>query len=126
MSEPFSRRAVLSGVAASLTALPALAQALPPGGVRVIEARPGKARLSGAPETSILGFEGVTPGPVLRYKQGDELAVRFLNKLDRPATIHWHGLRGDNAMEGVAPLTQAPVAPGASFDYRRKLGDPGL
>jgi len=126
MSEPFSRRAVLSGVAASLTALPALAQALPPGGVRVIEARPGKARLSGAPETSILGFEGVTPGPVLRYKQGDELAVRFLNKLDRPATIHWHGLRGDNAMEGVAPLTQAPVAPGASFDYRRKLADPGL
>ncbi|MBM3642520.1 MAG: multicopper oxidase family protein, partial [Alphaproteobacteria bacterium] len=46
--------------------------------------------------------------------------------LDRPATIHWHGLRGDNAMEGVAPLTQAPVAPGASFDYRRKLADPGL
>ena len=85
----------------------AVAAALP----AQLEARPGKARLSGGGETSILGFDGTTPGPVLRYRQGDELAVRFLNKLDRPATIHWHGLRGDNAMEGVAPLTQAPVAP---------------
>lgn len=124
MSKPLSRRAVLSGVAASLTALPAQAQA--PAGLRLIEARPGKARLSDAADTGILGFEGATPGPLLRYRQGDELAVRLLNKLDRPATIHWHGLRGDNAMEGVAPLTQAAVAPGASFDYRRKLTDPGL
>ena len=115
---------MLSGVATSLTALPALAQA--PAGLRTLEARPGKASLSGACETGILGFDGTTPGPVLRHKQGDELAVRFVNRLDRPATIHWHGLRGDNAMEGVAPLTQAPVAPGTSFDYRRKLADPGL
>jgi FtsP/CotA-like multicopper oxidase with cupredoxin domain len=124
MSKPLSRRAVLSGVAASLTTLPAQGQA--PAGLRTLEARPGKTPLSGAGETSILGFDGTTPGPVMRYRQGDELAVHFLNRLDRPATIHWHGLRGDNAMEGVAPLTQAPVAPGASFDYRRKLADPGL
>src|SRR3970040_2113908 len=112
MSQPLSRRVVLSGVAASLAALPAVAQS-PPRSLRQIEARPGQARLSGGGETSILGFDGSTPGPVLRYQQGDELAVRFLNKLDQPATIHWHGLRGDNAMEGVAPLTQAAVAPGA-------------
>ncbi len=124
MSKPVSRRSLLCGVAASLTALPALAQGS--AGLRTLEARPGKTLLSGARETGILGFDGTMPGPVLRYRQGDELAVRFINKLDRPATIHWHGLRGDNAMEGVAPLTQAPVAPGASFDYRRKLADPGL
>ncbi|PPC90185.1 MAG: copper oxidase, partial [Methylocystis sp.] len=115
MSQLLSRRVVLSGVAASLAALPAVAQS-PPRSLRQLEARPGKARLSGG-ETSILGFDGNTPGPVLRYQQGDELAVRFRNKLDQPATIHWHGLRGDNAMEGVAPLTQAAVAPGGSFDY---------
>ncbi|KAF0122763.1 MAG: Multicopper oxidase type 3 [Methylocystaceae bacterium] len=125
MSQLLSRRVVLSGVAASLAALPAIAQS-PPRSLRQLEARPGKARLSGGGETSILGFDGITPGPVLRYQQGDELAVRFLNKLDQPATIHWHGLRGDNAMEGVAPLTQAAVAPGGSFDYRRTLADPGL
>ncbi len=35
-------------------------------------------------------------------------------------------MRGDNPMDGVAPLTQSAVAPGASFDYRRKLPEPGL
>jgi len=125
MSQGLSRRAVLSGVAASLTALPARAEP-PLAALRDLDARPGKARLSGDAETRILGFDGSTPGPILRYRQGDELAVRFLNKLDQPATIHWHGLRGDNAMEGVAPLTQPAVAPGASFDYHRRLADPGL
>lgn len=121
-----SRRAFLTGVSASVVALPALpARGASPAGPRIIEARPGKARI-GAGETDILGFDGVTPGPVLRYRQGDELNVRLVNKLDMPASIHWHGMRGDNAMDGVAPLTQAAVAPGASFDYRRSLAEPGL
>lgn len=118
-----TRRTFLAGVAASVATLPARAAA--PGELRVIEAKPGKARI-GASETPILGFDGVTPGPVLRYRQGDTLAARLVNRLDLPASIHWHGLRGDNTMDGVAPLTQQAVAPGASFDYRRKLAEPGL
>lgn len=118
-----NRRAFLTGVAASVVVLPA--RGAPQAGPRIIEARPGKAKL-GPAETDILGFDGVTPGPVLRYKQGEALAVRLVNKLDLPATIHWHGMRGENAMDGVAPLTQAAVAPGGSFDYRRKLSEPGL
>jgi len=118
-----SRRAFLTGVAASV--VPPPARGASPVEPRLIEARPGKANIA-AGETDILGFDGVTPGPLLRYKQGQELFVRFANKLDRPASIHWHGLRGENAMDGVAPLTQAPVPPGGSFDYRRKLTEPGL
>ncbi|MBL1256585.1 multicopper oxidase family protein [Methylocystis sp. Sn-Cys] len=118
-----NRRAFLTGVAASVVALPA--RGAPQKGPRVIEARAGKAKL-GQAETDILGFDGVAPGPVLRYKQGEDLDVRLVNKLDLPATIHWHGMRGENAMDGVAPLTQAAVAPGGAFDYRRKLSEPGL
>lgn len=120
-----TRRDILAGVSASLVALPARTEPASVG-LRTLEARPGKAGLAAAGETDILGFDGVTPGPLLRYKQGEDLAVRLVNRLELPATIHWHGLRGDNAMEGVAPLTQPAVAPGASFDYRRKLSDPGL
>jgi FtsP/CotA-like multicopper oxidase with cupredoxin domain len=119
-----TRRAVLSGVAASILPLPARAAA--PVGPRLIEARPGKAAIGSSGETDILGFDGVTPGPVLRYNQGQTLDVHFVNRLDLPASIHWHGMRGENAMDGVAPLTQAAVAPGAAFDYRRKLTEPGL
>ncbi len=119
-----NRRAFLSGVAASILALPARAAA--PVGPRLLEARPGKAAIGSSGETDILGFDGVTPGPVLRYRQGQELNVHFVNRLDLPASIHWHGMRGENAMDGVAPLTQAAVSPGGAFDYRRKLTEPGL
>jgi FtsP/CotA-like multicopper oxidase with cupredoxin domain len=124
MSTDLSRRAVLAGVAATLAILPDRGAAAE--GSRRLEARPGTATPGKGPTTAILGFDGVSPGPLLRYRQGDALDVRFVNALDQPATIHWHGMRGDNGMDGVAPLTQAAVAPGASYEYRRALPDPGL
>jgi FtsP/CotA-like multicopper oxidase with cupredoxin domain len=129
-----SRRAFLTTIAATVISLPVRAQtkasssASAAAAPRVIEARLGKARLLPEPAalTDIWGFEGTAPGPLLRLKQGEELAVRLLNRLDQPTTIHWHGMRGDNAMDGVAPLTQQAVAPGGEFDYRRKAFDAGL
>ncbi len=129
-----TRRAFLAGVSAFVVPLPALGEPAP----RILEARAGKARLLPEPAapTEILGFDdasngppGVlqTPyGPLLRYKQGDTLSARLVNKTDLPMSLHWQGMRGDNAMDGVVPLTQTPVAPGASFDYRRAINDPGL
>ncbi|WP_166143807.1 multicopper oxidase family protein [Methylosinus sp. RM1] len=127
-----SRRAFLGSVAATLVSLDARAE--PPvagtkmAGLTTLEARKGTARLlpDHAHATEIWGFEGKTPGPVLRLSQGEELAVGLVNRLDAPLSIHWHGMRGDNAMDGVAPLTQAEVAPGARFDYRRRALDAGL
>jgi FtsP/CotA-like multicopper oxidase with cupredoxin domain len=94
-------------------------------GFRVLEARDGALRLSGETETKIWGFDGVTPGPALRYRKGDEVKIRFVNRLAQPSAIHWGGLRIANAMDGVPGLTQAPVAPGASFDYRFIAPDAG-
>ena len=65
------------------------------------------------------------PGPTLRVKRGEELRVRLVNELPEPTTIHWHGLRLPNAMDGVPLLTQPPIAPGASFDYRFRPPDAG-
>ncbi|ARN81711.1 multicopper oxidase family protein [Methylocystis bryophila] len=124
---PFAqtRRAFLAGVGAFALPLPARGEEPPP---RILEAGPVKAQLlpAPAPATDILGFDGVSPGPILRYRQGDTLFARLVNKTEKPMSLHWQGLRGENGMDGVAPLTQAAVAPGASFDYRRKLEDPGL
>ena len=71
------------------------------------------------------GFDGAVPGPTLRVKRGDELRVRLVNELAEPSAVHWHGVRLPNAMDGVPPLTQPPVAPGASFDYRFRPPDAG-
>ena len=129
-----TRRAFLTGVSAFVVPLPALGEPAP----RILEARAGKARLLPEPAAAmdVLGFDDAsnsptgavqTPyGPLLRYKQGETLSARLVNKTDLPMSLHWQGMRGDNAMDGVVPLTQTPVPPGASFDYRRALNDPGL
>lgn len=123
-----SRRCVLLGsgtvVGAALLPSPPAAQ---PGAFRTIAARTGTAslRAGNAGPTPIRGFEGTVPGPTLRVKRGEELRVRLVNELVTDMTVHWHGVRVPNAMDGVAGLTQAAVAPGDSFDYRFTPPDAG-
>jgi FtsP/CotA-like multicopper oxidase with cupredoxin domain len=97
-------------------------------GFRLLEARKASLRLKVEPaaETEIWGYDGNVPGPLLRYKIGEEVKIRLVNKLDQPTSIHWHGVRSPNAMDGVAKLTQEPIAPGASFDYRFTPPDSGF
>lgn len=73
----------------------------------------------------ILGYGGAAPGPLLRLRKGEALNLRLLNKLDQPSSIHWRGVRAPNAFDGVAPLTQKPVAPGESFDIAFTPPDAG-
>jgi FtsP/CotA-like multicopper oxidase with cupredoxin domain len=95
-----TRRAFLAGVSALIAPLPALGEPTP----RILEARAGKARLLPEPAaaTDILGFDDAngppgflrTPhGPLLRFKQGDTLFARLVNKTDLPLSLHWQGVR---------------------------------
>ncbi|MFN8582289.1 MAG: multicopper oxidase family protein [Gemmatimonadaceae bacterium] len=72
------------------------------------------------------GYNGQYPGPLIRVGQGTEVTVRFHNDLDLPSTIHWHGLRLDNASDGVPGITQDPVASGDSFTYHLRFPDAGI
>ncbi|MCG6874837.1 MAG: multicopper oxidase family protein [Betaproteobacteria bacterium] len=78
------------------------------------------------PKTAIWGYNGVTPGPVLRLQQGERLRVRLSNSLPgQDTTIHWHGVRLPNDMDGVPQVTQPPVGPGQIFDYEFVAQDAG-
>ncbi|MGZ5814332.1 MAG: multicopper oxidase family protein [Xanthobacteraceae bacterium] len=72
-----------------------------------------------------MGYYGVVPGPTFRLRRGEELRVRLVNELPAATSVHWHGIRLPNAMDGVPQLTQPAVAPGASFDYRFRPPDAG-
>ena len=123
-----SRRSVIWGAGTAIgAALLPLSPAAQPGPLRVITARTGTVNLRGenAGPTPIRGFEGTVPGPALRVRRGEELRVRLENELVTDMTVHWHGVRVPNAMDGVAGLTQAAVAPGDSFDYRFTPPDAG-
>ena len=128
---PVSRRRFLvcSGSALGAMALPnrSAGQNLTNDGYRILHARAGTALLRGKDErpTPIWGYDGMTPGPTLHVKQGEELKVRLVNDLDQLTVVHWHGLRLPNAMDGVPYLTQQPIEPGQSFDYRFTPPDAG-
>lgn len=47
------------------------------------------------------------------------------NRLPDPTTIHWHGLTLPNGMDEAADVTQAPIAPGASFTYEFTIAQAG-
>lgn len=118
-----SRRAFCLGTTALTLPRPLLAQSSLP----TLTAREGTAQLAPAdyPATNVWGFEGQVPGPVLRFPQGARLERRLVNELLQPTSIHWHGIRIANAMDGVAGLTQAAIQPGESFDYSFTLPDAG-
>jgi FtsP/CotA-like multicopper oxidase with cupredoxin domain len=97
-------------------------------GYQLLDAGPARAEiLAGAsPAPAAFGYDGATPGPTLRLRKGAELKIRLNNKLSEPTSLCWAGLRTPNAMAGIAGLTQPPVSPGTSFDYRFTPPDSGF
>lgn len=71
------------------------------------------------------GYNGATPGPVLRLKQGGALDLTVKNELPDVTSIHWHGVRTPNHMDGVPELTQPPIEAGDTFRYRFGCDDAG-
>jgi len=65
-------------------------------------------------------INGEFPGPLIEINEGDELSVKVVNKASNATAIHWHGIfqNGTNWMDGAAGITQCPIAPGHSFQYR--------
>ena len=129
MQTVLSRRVLLGQVLASVLTLPARSQpASLADDFRVLEAGHGKLRFLPEPlaETAVWAYNGEVPGPLLRYKIGSEVKIRLLNTLDQPTSLNWHGVRNVNGMDGVGGLTQEPVPPGGSFDYRFTPPDSGL
>ena len=75
--------------------------------------------------TPVLSYNQQVPGPTIRGKEGSTLSVEVFNRLKESTTVHWHGLRIDNAMDGVPGVTQDPIKPGGRFTYRLKLNEAG-
>ncbi len=77
------------------------------------------------PDTEIWGYDGAVSGPTIRVPQGARVTRQFVNELPQASSIHWHGVRIDNKMDGVVGLTQDAVEPGDSFIYDFTVPDAG-
>ena len=71
-------------------------------------------------------YNGGLPGPLIRAKVGDRVIVHFVNELDEPTTIHWHGVRVPIEMDGVPGISQPEVKKGERFTYDFVVRDASL
>ena len=75
---------------------------------------------------TMYGFNGQYPGPLIHVPQDATIAVNVTNRLSLPTAVHWHGIRLENRFDGVPGLTQDPIEPGETFQYRIHFPDAGL
>ena len=126
-----TRRAFFASAAASAAGAmfpfsPALPAAVPAREIS-LRAAPGRVRLAAEPpgETAAWLYNGTVPGPEIRVRQGERLIITVDNALAEETTIHWHGVRVPNSMDGVPHLTQKPIGAGESFVYEFDAIDAG-
>ncbi len=125
-----SRRSLLVGAGGAMlgaTLAPRALRATTPADDLRLVAAPSRASIAGSdyPDTAVWSYNGTVPGPEIRLRQGERLRVTVENQLKQGTTVHWHGLRVPNAMDGVPDLTQRSIKPGETFVYEFPVPDAG-
>jgi FtsP/CotA-like multicopper oxidase with cupredoxin domain len=76
-------------------------------------------------QAHLWGYNGQSPGPTIEVVEGDRVRIFVTNKLPEHTTIHWHGQRLPNGMDGVGGLTQPQIPPGKTYVYEFVARRPG-
>ncbi len=74
---------------------------------------------------NLWGYNGQSPGPTIEVVEGDRVRIFVTNKLPEHTSVHWHGMRLPNGMDGVTGLTQPGIQPGKTFVYEFVARHPG-
>jgi FtsP/CotA-like multicopper oxidase with cupredoxin domain len=90
-----------------------------------LEAKIAKLEITPGVVTPVWTYNGMLPGPYLRATVGDTVIVHFKNALPEETTIHWHGVRVPNNMDGTPDLTQERIKPGGEYRYEFVVRDAG-
>ena len=77
-------------------------------------------------KVNMWGYNGQSPGPTIEVVEGDRVRLFVTNRLPEHTTIHWHGQRLPNGMDGVGGLTQPQIPVGKTFVYEFIARRPGM
>ena len=72
-----------------------------------------------------IGYNGASPGPVLRFREGEDVTINVTNNLDEMTSIHWHGLILPFEQDGVPGISFPGIEPGETFTYRFPITQAG-
>ena len=64
-----------------------------------------------------MGINGTVPGPLLRLREGQRVALNVTNNLAEDSSIHWHGLLLPTDMDGVPGMSFDGIKPGGTYHY---------
>src|SRR5208282_6869653 len=67
---------------------------------------------------STIGYNGASPGPVLRMREGKPVTVEVINDTDAAELVHWHGLFVPSEVDGAEEEGTPMVAPGGRRRYQ--------
>jgi len=65
-----------------------------------------------------IGYNGASPGPILKFEEGEEVTINVTNNLSDTTSIHWHGLILPYQMDGVPDISYEGIKPGETFTYK--------
>ncbi len=65
-----------------------------------------------------IGYNGASPGPVLKFREGEDVTIVVTNNLTESTSIHWHGLILPFQQDGVPGISYDGIGPGETFTYR--------
>ncbi len=72
-----------------------------------------------------IGYNGASPGPVMRFKEGENVRINVTNNLDEMTSIHWHGLILPFDQDGVPGISFPGIKPGETFTYEFPIQQAG-
>ncbi|MCB9871080.1 MAG: multicopper oxidase family protein [Planctomycetes bacterium] len=73
-------------------------------------------------KTRVYAYNGSVPGPTIEANLGDTLIVHFLNLLNEPTVLHWHGVEMPAVMDG-SHIAQQEIPRYGYFRYQFKLNN---
>ncbi|MES2975362.1 MAG: copper oxidase [Pseudomonadota bacterium] len=76
-------------------------------------------------KVNMWGYNGQSPGPTIEVVEGDRVRIFVTNRLPEHTTVHWHGQRLPNGMDGVGGLNQPQIPVGKTFVYEFTARRPG-
>jgi L-ascorbate oxidase len=72
-----------------------------------------------------IGYNGKSPGPVMRFKEGEDVTINVTNNLNETTSIHWHGLILPFNQDGVPGISFPGIKPGETFTYQFPIQQAG-
>ncbi|MDB5796257.1 MAG: putative multicopper oxidase [Paucimonas sp.] len=88
-------------------------------------AEPVVRELAPGMKVNMWGYNGQSPGPTIEVVEGDRVRIFLTNKLPEHTSVHFHGQRLPNGMDGVSGLTQPAIPAGKTYVYEFEARRPG-